>query len=130
MSDTRHVPNDKPFNIRERLLVFACDIVNVAQKLHTRGPVAGSLSVQLVNAAVSAAANMEEADDPSGDRDFRAKARISLREIKEARMRLRVLRGTGFLDGADAALIQEAAELKKIVATIIRNNHRRSTEGA
>ena len=130
MTDTRRLPNGKPFDIRERLLVFACDVVNVAQKLHSRGPVAGSLSVQLVNAAVSAAANMEEADDPSSDRDFRAKARISLREIKEARMRLRVLRSTGFLESADDALVQEAAELKRIVATIIRNNHRRGTDGA
>jgi four helix bundle protein len=71
---------------------------------------------------MSAAANMEEADDPSSPRDFRAKGRISLREIKEARVRLRVLRATGFLDRADDALIQEATELKKILATIIRNN--------
>jgi four helix bundle protein len=78
--------------------------------------------VQLVSAAVSAAANSEEADDGSSSRDFRAKARICLREIKEARLRLRVLRHTGFLDGSHDALIQEAVELKNIVATIIRKN--------
>ena len=77
---------NKPFEIRERLFVFACDVVRAAQKLHTRGPIAGSLSVQLVSAAVSAASNAEEADDGSGYRDFRAKERICLRELKEARL--------------------------------------------
>src|SRR5262245_1913834 len=91
----------KPFDIRERLFVFACDVVEAAQKLHTRGPIAGSLSIQLVSAAVSAASNAEEADDASSARDFRAKERICLREIKEARLRLRVLRAAGFLDKSD-----------------------------
>jgi len=122
MTHTRRLPNGKPFDIRERLFQFACSVVNVAQKLHTRGQIAGSLSIQLVSAAVSAAANAEEADDPSSGRDFRAKDRICLREIKEARLRLRVLRAVGYLDAEDDALIQEATELKKIVATIIRNN--------
>jgi len=77
-----------------------------------------------VNAAVSAAANAEEADDGSSDRDFRSKDRICLREIKETRLRLRVLRASGYLDASDDPLLQEATELKKIVATIIRNNER------
>jgi four helix bundle protein len=82
----------KPYDIRERLFLFACDVVRVAQKLHLQGPISGALSVQLVRAAVSAASNGEEADDKSSGADFRAKARICLRKIKEARLRLRVLR--------------------------------------
>jgi hypothetical protein len=39
-------------------------------KLHTRGRIAGELSVQLVSAAVSAASNLEESDDASSDRDL------------------------------------------------------------
>jgi four helix bundle protein len=110
----------KPYDIRERLFVFACDVVCVAQKLHTRGPIAGALSVQLVEAAVSAAANAEEADDGSSRRDFLAKERISLRELKEARLRLRVLRASNFLNPTSDALIQESSELVRIVSTIIR----------
>jgi four helix bundle protein len=47
-------------------------------------PTARSLApspLQLVAAAVSAAANAEEADDASSNKDFRAKERICLREI-------------------------------------------------
>ena len=100
-------------------MVFACDVVRTAQKLHTRGPIAGALSVQLVNAAVSAASNAEEADDGSSRRDFVAKERICLREIKESRLRLRVLRATGYLDESHDALIAESSELIRIVATIV-----------
>src|SRR5215510_12847759 len=90
----------KPYEIRERTFLFACDVARAALKLHTRGPIAGALSVQLVSAAVSAAANLEEADDASSDRDFRSKERISLRELKEARLRLRVLRAIELLPAA------------------------------
>jgi four helix bundle protein len=114
----------KPFDIRERLYLFACQVVSVAQKLHTRGPIAGAFSTQLVDAAVSAAANAEEADDASSDKDFRAKERICLREIKEARLRLRVLRHTGFLGPEGDPLIRESDELRRIVSTMIRNNAR------
>ena len=125
MKHTTPPSTDKPYDIRERLFLFACDVVNAAQNLHTRGPIAGSLSLQLVQAAVSAAANAEEADDASSGRDFRAKERICLREVKEARLRLRVLRATGFLDDRHESLVTEATALKKIVATIVRNNERR-----
>jgi len=80
MSNDKRVAIRKPFEIRERLFVFACDVVDVAQKL---------------------------------------------REIKEARLRLRVLRATGFLEPSDDPLIQESNELRLIVATIIRNNARK-----
>jgi four helix bundle protein len=124
MSIDKRPSAKKPYEIRERLFLFACDVVRIAQKLHTRGPIAGALSVQLVGAAVSAAANAEEADDASGNKDFRAKKRICLREIKEARLRLRVLRAAGLIGPDEEPLIQEANELRLIVSTIIRNNAR------
>jgi four helix bundle protein len=102
---------DKPYDLRERLFVFACDVVRISQKLHSAGPVAGALSIQLLRASVSAASNAEEADDGSSDRDFRAKKRICLREIKETRLRLRVLRATGFLDADTDPVIDEARQL-------------------
>ena len=126
MSNDKRPRSQKPFDIRERLFVFACEVVEVAQKLHTRGPIAGSLSIQLVSAAVSAASNAEEADDASSSRDFRAKERICLREIKEARLRLRVFRATGLLDPSEDRLIQESQALRLIVSTIIRNNARKN----
>jgi hypothetical protein len=53
----------------------------------------------------------EETLDASSDRDFRTKERIVLRELKEARLRLRILRAVELLPPQDDARIQEANEL-------------------
>jgi four helix bundle protein len=119
----------KPYDIRERSMLFACDIVRIAQELHHRGRIAVELSIQLVNAAVNAASNLDEADDGSSPRDFRSKDRIALRELKESRRRLRILRLTGYLKESDDPVIQESAELVKIVA-IIRNSERNEAQRA
>ena len=112
---------EKPYDLRERLFLFACLIVRVTQFLHTRGPVAKELSSQVLKSGTSAGANYEEADDGSSDRDSLAKKKIVLRELKETRWRLRVLLETGYLTQAQAPVVTEAGELVKIVATIIRN---------
>ena len=117
-------PRDRPYEIRERLFLFACDVVRIGQKLHAGGGVGSALFPQLVNAAVSAASNAEEADDGSSRRDFLAKERIVLRELKETRLRLRVLRTTGLLSPMEDSLLAESTQLVKIVSTIIRNSDR------
>lgn len=71
---------------------------------------------------MNAAANLEEGNDGSSPRDFRAKDRIALREFKESRLRLRVLRATGYLSEDHDPLIGEANEIVNIVAAMIRNS--------
>jgi four helix bundle protein len=114
--------HEKPYDIRERLFNFACAVVRLVKYLRTRGPIATSLSDQILRAANSAGANYEEADDVSSPKDTRGKRSITLRELKETLFRLRVLRATGYLEAIHDPVIQEALELKKIVATIIRNS--------
>jgi four helix bundle protein len=98
MNEQRLTPSGKPFDIHERLLDFACDIVRAAQFLHTRGPIARALSYQLLSAGTSTGSNAEEADGASSHDDFIAKNRIALKEAKEARFRLRVCRRSELLD--------------------------------
>jgi four helix bundle protein len=112
----------KPYDLRERLFNFACVIVRLVQHLHTKGPIAVSLSDQILRAANSAGANYEEADDGSSAADTLAKRRITLRELKETNFRLRVLRSTGYLTSVHDPVIQESLELKRIVAKVIRNS--------
>jgi four helix bundle protein len=127
MKDKADHDSAKPYDIRERLFLFASDVTEVVQKVHTLNRTLSELSAQLVKAAVSAAANAEEADDGSSRRDFLAKERICLRELKESRLRLRVLRRAKLLDARADTLIQESHELVCIVATIIRNADRNSS---
>ena len=65
MEQTKLTPSGKPFDIHERLLLFACDIVKVTQFLHTRGPIARRLSYQILDAGTSVGSNAEEADESS-----------------------------------------------------------------
>ena len=112
----------KPYDLRERLFEFGCLIIRLVQYLHTQGPVAMQLSEQILKAGTSAAANYEEADDASGKRDELAKKRIALRELKETRIRLRMLRSEGLLTSDHDPIIDESDELVRIVATVIRNS--------
>jgi len=86
--------------------------------------VAAALSYQLLKCGTSAGANYEEADDGSSGRDAIAKKKITLRELKEARFRLRVLRTCGMLSKDEEAVIAESDELVRIVATLIRKSER------
>ena len=118
MSDDWTLPS-KPYDLRERLFQFACVVVRVVEFLHTRGPVAKALSYQVLKCGTSVGSNYEEADDGSSDRDTLAKRMIALREIKETRYRLRVLRKCGFLTSAQDPVIKESDELVKMLATLV-----------
>ena len=121
-NSTSEKKSAKPYDIRERAFLFACDVIRAAQKLQRRGPIASELSSHLVECSMNAAANLEEGNDGSSPRDFRAKDRIALREFKESRLRLRVLRATGYLTEDHDPLIRESNEIVNIVATMIRNS--------
>jgi len=112
----------KPYDLRERLLLFACLTIRLVRYLHTRGPIAVALSYQLLKCATSAGANYEEADDGSSPRDTLAKRKIVLRELKETRFRLRILRMSDFLESAHDPVIAETTELINIVASLIRKS--------
>jgi four helix bundle protein len=112
----------RPYDLRERLFLFACTIVRVVQFLHTRGPIAIALSYQVLKSGNSAGANYEESDDGSSSADTLAKRRITLRELKETHFRLRVLRHSGLLLPAQDPVLDENEQLIRIVATVIRNS--------
>lgn len=90
--------------------------------LHTRGPVAKALSYQVLKAGTSAGVNYEEADDGSSNRDTLAKRKIVLRELKETRYRLRVLRRTGYVVEDQDPVIVESDELVRIMATLVKKH--------
>src|SRR5215208_5077342 len=104
LKSASHTNTEKPYDIRERAFLFACDVIRSAQELHRRGHIASALSLHLVECVVNAASNLEEGNDGSSPKDFRAKEQIALREFKEGRLRLRILRATGYLTERDDPL--------------------------
>jgi four helix bundle protein len=121
MNHKRLTASGKPCDIHERLLDFACDIVNAVQVLHTRGSVARAFSYQLLSAGTSTGANAAESDGASSHNDFIAKNRIALKEAKETRFRLRVCRRCGFLGTGFDPLVEESDELVRILGKIVSN---------
>jgi len=122
-------PSQKPYDIHERLLVFAYDIVRTSQFLHDTGGIGRALSYQVLSAGLSAGANAAEGDSATSHDDFIAKTRIALREAKETRFRLRVCRRVGLLDVTFDTLLDESDQLVrilgKIVHTAIKNREAR-----
>ena len=125
MNDKKLAPNGKPFDIQERALIFACDVVKAAQFLQTQGPVARALSYQILSAGTSVGANAEEGDGASSHRDFVAKLRIALKEAKETRFRLRICRQCELLDATFDSLLDESDQLVRILGKIVHNARRR-----
>jgi four helix bundle protein len=115
----------KPYDLHERLLLFAVDIVSAVQFLHRRGAIARRMSYQLVDAGTSVGSNYEESDGASSPADFIAKNRIALKEAKETRFRLRVCRQSNFLDVQFDPLVQESDEIVRILGKIVHNAIRR-----
>lgn len=125
MKHSNLTPSGKPYDLHERLLLFACDIVGAVQFLHRRGPIGRVISYQLLAAGTSVGANYEESDGASSPADFIAKNRIALKEAKETRFRLHVCRRTDLLDESFDGLLRESDEIVRILGKIAHNARRR-----
>ena len=114
----------RPYDIRERTYLFARDGIAFGRgAVALRDFVLNRLVYQLVDAAGSVGANLEEAGDGQSKRDFISKNCIALKEIKEAKFWLRQLRDAEpkRLGPPAKPLIGGAEELRRIIATIILN---------
>jgi len=116
----------KPYDLHERLLLFACDIVKAGNFLHKRGGISRALSYQLLAAGTSVGSNYEESDGASSKNDFIAKNRIALKEAKEVRFRLRVCRRTQLMDERFDDLLKESDEIVRILGAIVHNAIRKA----
>nr|WP_256442754.1 four helix bundle protein [Flagellimonas sp. 389] len=77
---------------------------------------------QLLRSSGSAALNFGEMQGAQTDKDFKYKASISLKELKESRINLKILEKINY--GSDLnrkELLDEIEQLIKIIATIIKN---------
>ncbi|MEC5173952.1 MULTISPECIES: four helix bundle protein [Chryseobacterium] len=98
--------------------------VNCLKFLRTlpNDPESKLIRFQLGKSATSIGANYEESQAGSSKADFKNKVKIALREARESNFWLRILKN---LDGYNSeefqVLLNESAELKNILATIVNN---------
>ena len=115
----------RTLRLQERVFTFTCTVL---QKCPSTSPDIRVREVwrQLVRAAMGTSGNLEEADESSSAAELVCKLKIALREAKEARRWLRLLRECRLhRDTEIAPLEQEAGELSAIFATIVLKVRRR-----
>jgi four helix bundle protein len=117
------VGSKAPFDIRERTFLFGVRVVKLVGRLPRN--VAGiEIGRQLVCAGTSVGANVEEAHGGESRRDFAHKMGVAEKEARESRYWLRIVKATLLGDVEVDALVQEADELVRILATIIHKTRR------
>lgn len=108
----------KPYDLRERTLQFALDILALCAQLPST-PEALIVRNQLVRAATSVGANVEEEDGTISKADRRKSLVIARKEALESRYWLRIV--SKKWPSPDVPLhIQEATELVRILSRLIQ----------
>ena len=111
----------KPYDLEERLMNFAADVAIFCREIPNdfTGQYYGH---QLLLSSGSAALNFGEMQGAQTDKDFKNKAAIALKELKESRMNLKILTRIKYGDKSiRISLLDETEQLIKIIATIIKN---------
>ena len=122
--------NGKPFDIRERAFLFACEVVNSypPERLDAKTQ---RIWLQLVAAGTSGGAHLEEANAASSRAHFVSLNRGALRELREALYWVRVIEATKLHGWHRAAALKgEASELVAIVTTIVKKAAGKQRSGA
>ena len=115
-------------DLAERSFEFAVAVMHIANHIPRTGK-GWILARQLLRAGTSVGANVEEADNAFSDGEFAHSCNIARKEAAETRYWLKLARRTSLLAGdALDTLTQEADELARILATIVRETRKKSRE--
>jgi four helix bundle protein len=111
---------DRPYDLRARSFLFACEIVAFCREVADRGYVMRRLADQLLKAGTAIGANLEESVDGQTKPDFIAKTFIGLKEARETRYWLRLIAASErSLKPGCEPLIAEASEFVAMLTTSV-----------
>jgi four helix bundle protein len=101
----------KPHNLEERLIDFAVDVIDVVEALPS-SKAGNHIANQLVRSGTSPAPNYGEARGAESKRDFVHKLKVSLKELRETSVWLKIIEKKKFCDSTKTeAAIKECEEL-------------------
>ena len=96
----------KPNQLEERLIKFAVDIILLC-KSTDKSFASEHLTKQLIRSSTSVALNYGEARSAESTKDFLHKMKISLKELRESYVNMKILKG--------ANLIRDIVELDRLL---------------
>jgi four helix bundle protein len=114
-----------PYDIRERTFQFAVRIIRVVRRLPDDAATR-VVAYQLVKAATSVGANVEEADGAESKRDFVHKMSIARKEARESRYWIRIVRASITDHDEWIALQKESEEIARVLSAIISSARKKA----
>ena len=119
MSSESQVAGKPLVDVNDRAFAFAVRVVKLCQYLEKGSDVSRSLINQLMRAASSVGANLEEAIAGQSRPDFIHKSAIALKEAREANYWLRLIQETSTFDAEIRSGISELAGESMEIARIL-----------
>jgi len=117
--------SERAYDLSERLLLFATDVIKLTEKLRTSYTEI-HIGKQLLRSSTSCGANYEEACGAESSADFIHKLQIVLKEMKESRYWLRLLQTAKIADIKKIEILfNESDELIRIIAKSISTAKKR-----
>jgi four helix bundle protein len=111
-----------PPDFADRTFAFACEIVNFYTAVMRLPRFPYGIARQVLDAGTSIGANIEESRAPASRRDLTNKFVVALKEARETKFWLRLIRATNLAPSvASDSLLQESVELVAILTTSVRN---------
>jgi len=121
---------EKSRDLRVRSFQFAVDVVRFVRSFVLKDPVVRRLALQLVDAASSVGANLEEAAAGQSKPDFIARNCVALKEARESRFWLRLITASEpALQQRTQPLDEEVSEIVAMRVTAIKTARSRPTRG-
>jgi len=113
-------PSGRKYDLEDRLVEFAGLVIDVVEKL-PKSLAAKHLAGQLVRSGTSPALNYAEAVGAESKADFIHKMGVVLKELRETRVCLRIIRRQKYLsENALDAVLDECAQLVFIVSKSVK----------
>lgn len=113
----------RPYKLRTRVFEFACEVVRAFPKTRLDTPSLKAWA-QLIAAATSTGAHLEEASAGGSRAQFLSLTRGALREMRESNYWLRIISATELSGSRQVGpLIEESQELIAILSTIVRRTY-------
>jgi four helix bundle protein len=109
-------------DIKERSFEFAVRVIKFVQRL-PKNYTSQKIGGQLLDAATSIGANVEEATGGFSKRDFTYKMGVALEEARESNYWLRLIKVSELTTGNELDyLLKESEELRKILTSIVKTS--------